>query len=196
MNRVYSVLSILVLIFLTSCSSTIIKEELQIIPRSVWNAAKPKPFKSQIPERITLHHEGTIFNPEKESAAEHIKKVQTWGMGEERNWTDIPYHYMIDFNGNIFEGRNVFTQGETATDYNPDGHLLITCLGNFEEQKVTAKQYESMIHLIIHSIQKFNIDPELIKGHKDFTNTLCPGKDLYQYLENGQLIDDVKSRIK
>ncbi|MCK9209791.1 MAG: peptidoglycan recognition protein family protein [Ignavibacteriaceae bacterium] len=174
------------------CTST----SFNIHSRAEWNAGKPKAYKSQVPVRITIHHEGEIFNPEKESSEQHIKNIQTWGMGEARNWSDIPYHFLIDLDGNIFEGRNVFTAGETATEYDPEGHLLITCLGNFEEQKVTDKQLNALIDLTAYCCKKYQIDPSTIKAHRDFAKTLCPGKDLYRYLESGYLENEVKKRIK
>lgn len=189
-------LIILLSVSLIGCSSLKTSDEFKILPRSYWNANEPKPFKLHIPEKITIHHEGTVFNPEKESAASKLKRVQVWGMGEERNWSDIPYHYLIDFEGNILEGRNVFTQGETATEYSPEGHLLITLFGNFEEQVVTEKQYNSLINLLVNSVKRFNIPPDSVNGHKDFANTLCPGKNLYQFLEDGSLIKDVKAKLK
>jgi hypothetical protein len=189
-------LLIITAFLISNCSSVNTSEELSILPRSFWNANEPKPYKVHIPEKITIHHEGVIFNPEKESAATKLKRVQVWGMGTERNWSDIPYHFLIDFDGNILEGRNVFTQGETATEYNPEGHLLITCFGNFEEQEVTSKQYQSLVNLIVYSIKKFNIPADSIKGHKDFANTLCPGKNLHKYLEDGSLIKDVKAKLR
>ena len=180
-------------IFLSlNCSST----QFQIHSRSEWNAAEPRGYKSQVPVRITIHHEGEIFYPQKESAAVHIKKVQTWGMSEARNWSDIPYHFIIDFDGNIFEGRNVFTAGETATEYDPEGHLLITCLGNFEEQQVTEKQLNALIELTANCCKKYQISPSSIKAHKDFAKTLCPGKDLYRYIESGFLQSEVEKKVK
>ncbi|NCQ16992.1 MAG: N-acetylmuramoyl-L-alanine amidase [Ignavibacteria bacterium CG_4_8_14_3_um_filter_37_9] len=164
--------------------------------RTEWNAANPKAFKSQLPVRITIHHEGEIFNSEKQSSQQHIKNIQTWGMSEARNWSDIPYHFLIDFDGNIFEGRNVFTAGETATEYDPAGHLLITCLGNFEEQKVTDKQLEALINLTAYCCKKYQIDPSTIKAHRDFAKTLCPGADLYRYIESGYLQFEVEKKIK
>ncbi|MDP2304294.1 MAG: peptidoglycan recognition family protein [Ignavibacteria bacterium] len=192
----YLFLPIIILLLFSNCSTVKTSEELKILPRSYWSANEPSPFKVHIPEKITIHHEGVIFNPEKDTAASKLKRVQVWGMGEERNWSDIPYHFLIDFDGNILEGRNVFTQGETATEYNPEGHLLITCFGNFEEQEVTPAQYQSLVNLIVYSIKKFNITADSIKGHKDFANTLCPGKNLHKYLEDGSLINDVKAKLK
>jgi len=38
---------------------------------------------------------------------------------------------------------------------------------------------------------KYGVANDLIKSHKDYTETLCPGKDLYRYLEDGSLIKRV-----
>jgi len=178
--------------YLTGCSSS--GNSVKIEPRSEWQALEPLPFKTHIPVKITIHHEGEIFH-DNENSAEHIKKTQVWGMGKDRNWSDIPYHFMIDPSGKVFEGRNVYTAGETNTTYDPSGHLLITCLGNFEEQKVTGKQLNALIGMIAYCCIKYQIDPETIKGHKDYADTLCPGKDLYKYIENGFLVAEVKKVI-
>ncbi len=112
-----------------------------IVPRSGWNAAAPKAFRQHTPVKITIHHEGTAFDSSKD-AAKHIKNVQTWGMGKDRNWADIPYHFLVAPDGTIYEGRDVYTVGETATEYDPAGHLLISCLGNFEEQEVPKNNWK------------------------------------------------------
>jgi hypothetical protein len=177
-----------VLLLIAGCSST---KEFEILNRDTWHANPPRYYEEHIPNRITIHHEGTRFEKGK-NAAEHIKNVQVWGMGPERSWTDIPYHFMIDPDGNIYEGRNVFTTGETATSYDPEGHLLITCLGNFEEQEVSEEQLNSLISLIAHCCKKYQITPETIAAHKDYAETLCPGKNLYKYIESGYIKDKVK----
>lgn len=180
------------ILFLTliyfSCSST---SEISILPRTSWLANDPKPFKQHVPQRITIHHEGNTFN-KNDNAPKHIKNVQTWGMGKDRDWIDIPYHFLIDPNGNIYEGRNVFTVGETATEYDPTGHLLITCMGNFEEQEVSDEQLNALINLIVYCCIKYQISPETIASHRDYsTQTVCPGKNLYKYLENNFIKSEV-----
>ncbi|MCU7495806.1 MAG: N-acetylmuramoyl-L-alanine amidase [Ignavibacteria bacterium] len=184
-------------VFIAGCASSAKSagEDVTILPRSSWKALDPKPFKPQVPQRITIHHEGEFFSPDSNSA-EKIKKTQVWGMGKDRNWADIPYHFMIDAHGVIFEGRNVFTAGETNTTYDPTGHLLVTLLGNFEEQKVTKEQLNSLVNLLAYCCNKYQISPETIKGHKDYAETLCPGKDLYKYLQDGSLIKMVKEVLK
>lgn len=163
-----------------------------IIPRSGWNAAAPKDYKKHIPIRITVHHEGTQLLLT-DDAANKIKRIQTWGMGPDRDWADIPYHFLIAPNGVIYEGRDPYTVGETATEYDPTGHLLITCLGNFEKQEVFPEQLKSLIRLIDFCSKKYAIPLETLSTHRDNSQqTTCPGKNLYQYFQNGYITDQLK----
>lgn len=160
---------------------------LTIVPRNSWNAAPPRSYKPHTPVRITIHHEGTKLEVN-DDAAKKIKGIQTWGMGPDRNWVDIPYHFLIAPNGTIYEGRAVTTVGETATEYDPTGHLLITCLGNLEVQEVRPEQLESLVKLIAHCSRKYRIPYETLASHRDYsTKTNCPGKNLYAHLQDGSL---------
>ncbi|MBA2745140.1 MAG: N-acetylmuramoyl-L-alanine amidase [Flavisolibacter sp.] len=168
----------------------------QIIPRTEWNAADPRPFKQHQPLRVTVHHEGTRLELS-DDPAKKIKNIQTWGMGKDRNWADIPYHFLIAPDGRIFEGRNVFTVGETATEYDPEGHLLITCLGNLEVQEVNPQQLHSLINMIAYVCNTYKIDVQTLATHKDHSKqTTCPGKNLYVYFQNGYILDEVKKLLK
>lgn len=165
-----------------------------IIPRSGWNALEPKPYRSHVPVRITVHHEGTRLEATAD-AAKKIAAIQRWGMGPDRKWADIPYHYLIAPDGRIYEGRNVFTAGETATEYDPSGHLLITCLGNLEEQEVPEAQLASLVRLIAWCNRRYNIPPDSLATHRDHSKqTTCPGKNLYQYFQNGYVQAAVRKK--
>ena len=162
-----------------------------IVPRSGWNAQEPRPYKQHIPVRITVHHEGTRLELT-DDAAKKIHNIQVWGMGKDRNWSDIPYHFLIAPNGTIYEGRNVNTVGETATEYDPTGHLLINCLGNLEQQEVPAQQLNSLIKMIAYSCKKYNLPLDSLATHRDHSSqTTCPGKNLYQYFQNGFIKEQV-----
>ncbi len=164
---------------------------ITIIPRSGWTANEPRAFKQHTPVRITIHHEGTKLEVT-EDAARKIKNIQVWGMGPDRNWADIPYHFLIAPDGKIYEGRHVNTVGETNTEYDPTGHLLITCLGNLEVQEVPPAQLKSLIDLIAHVSVKYKIPAETLASHRDYSKqTTCPGKNLYQYLQNGYIKEEV-----
>jgi hypothetical protein len=169
---------------------------LPIASRAAWGADSPRPYQQHNPLRITIHHEGTKLEL-KDDAAAKIKAIQKWGMGKDRNWTDIPYHFLIAPDGTIYEGRDPLTVGETATEYDPAGHLLITCLGNLEVQEVTEAQLNSVIKAIAWACKKYNISPDTIASHRDYsTQTTCPGKNLYQFLQNGYIHTEVKKLLK
>lgn len=196
MHPMFCLQLLLLLVLMNACSpakrTTAPAEAIAIIPRSGWNAAAPKAYKSHVPKRLTVHHEGTRLEPTAD-AVKKIKAIQTWGMGPDRNWVDIPYHFLIAPDGRIYEGRSVFTVGETATEYNPTGHLLITCLGNLEQQEVPQQQLQSLIQLLAYCSKTYNIPLETLATHRDYsTQTTCPGKNLYAYFKNGYILQAAK----
>lgn len=185
---------------LFTCSSSRVSnkliKELQINPRTVWNAADPRPFARHEPVRITVHHEGTKLLPA-DDAIRKIKGIQTWGMGPDRNWADVPYHFFIAPDGKIYKGRDINTTGETNTEYDPTGHLLICCLGNYEVQEVPAEQLNSLIKMIAWCSITYKIPYETLATHRDYSKqTTCPGKNLYQYFTNGYIKEEVKKLLK
>ena len=169
---------------------------VNILPRSNWNALPAKEYRSQVPVRITIHHEGTRLEMQ-DDAAKKINAIQRWGMSAEKNWADVPYHYLIAPNGNIYEGRNPFTVGETSTEYDPSGHLLICCLGNLEVQPLPQQQLQSLIRLTAYVANQFKIPADSIASHRDYSaQTTCPGKNLYPYIQNGTIKKEVKKLLK
>jgi uncharacterized lipoprotein YddW (UPF0748 family) len=176
-----------------SVRSEIHPNVVAIVPRTLWQAAEPRPYKQHTPVRITVHHEGGRVLPDTADGARRLKNVQTWCMGPDRKWTDIPYHYLIASDGTVFEGRSVYTVGETNTEYDPTGHLLICFLGNYGQQELNDHLLDVLTRLIAHFCKKHNISPDTIGGHKDHSaQTTCPGKNIYPYLENGY----IKKRVK
>ncbi|MCO6497098.1 MAG: family 10 glycosylhydrolase [Chitinophagaceae bacterium] len=176
-----------------SVRNTVDPQTLAIIPRSGWNAAEARPYKSQVPKQITVHHEGGRVLLKTDDAALRLKNVQKWCMGPDRNWVDVPYHFLIAPDGTVYEGRNPLTAGETATEYDPTGHLLISFLGNYERQEPDAALMEILARLIAKLCKQYNISPETIATHRDHSvMTTCPGKYLYPYFQDGS----VKKRVK
>ena len=164
-------------------------DQVLIQPRSSWNAAAPRPYKQHTPVRITVHHEGGKVLPDTASASTRLKNVQTWCMGPDRKWADIPYHYLIAPDGTVYEGRHPLTVGETNTEYDPTGHLLICFLGNYNQQQLNPNLLNTLTRLIAHFSKQYNISPEKIATHKDYSkNTTCPGPDIYSYFESGEVV--------
>ena len=186
-------------LFLSNCSAskkTAAADIVVITPRSAWNALPPKQYKQHTPIRITVHHEGTRLEPA-DDAAKKIAAIQKWGMGPDRKWADIPYHFLIAPDGTIYEGRGVGTVGETNTEYDPTGHLLINCLGNMEVQPLPQAQLQSLIRLIAYNAKKYNIPLETLSTHRDnSTQTTCPGKNLYAKFQDSTVQRSAKALMR
>ncbi len=129
---------------------------------------------------ITIHHGGEIF-PEDKNTVQYLRGLQSWSRSD-RKWNDIPYHYVVARDGKIYEGRPLNYRGDTNTAYDPTGHALIVLLGNFEEQEVREEQIKSLKTVTEFLANLKSIPASKIKTHKDYAETLCPGKKLSEYL--------------
>ncbi|MBR9988593.1 MAG: N-acetylmuramoyl-L-alanine amidase, partial [Gemmatimonadetes bacterium] len=134
---------------------------------------------------VTLHHTGS---PEPlrpgEDPVQKLRGLQAWG-ARDRNWWDVPYHFLIDLEGRVYEGRDWRYMGETNTAYDPAGHFLISVIGNYERQEATEAQVEAIAELMAWAVTRFDLPLEQIGGHYDYADTTCPGEHLKRYLEDG-----------
>lgn len=153
----------------------------------------------RIPHRIThvtLHHTGDAqpLKPQDDPAAK-LRALQAWGASD-RNWWDLPYHYLLDLDGRVFEGRDWHYMGETNTAYDPGGHFLISVIGNYSRQEATPAQLESIADLMSWALKEFDLPLESIGGHSNYAQTDCPGPNLRKYLEDGTLKRMVSERLR
>ena len=176
----------------TKTVSTIIPKTppLEIVTRADWGWVA---LTDSIPiheiKYITIHHGGEDF-PEDKDVIKYLIGLQSWSRSD-KNWIDNPYHYMIDLQGNLYEARPIEYPGDTNTDYDVTGHALICVMGNYEHQILSKPQFEKLAMLTAHLADEYAVSAEDIKSHKDYTETLCPGKDIYRYLEDGSLLQRV-----
>lgn len=145
---------------------------------------------------ITLHHSGSAEPlTEEDDPEEKLQELYDWG-SEERNWWDVPYHYLIGLDGTIYEGRDPQYAGETNTSYDPRGHLLITVMGNYDKQEPTDEQVEAISNLMAWNADKYDLSTEDISGHYDLADTGCPGTHLRDILEDGKIHEAVKKQLE
>lgn len=152
----------------------------------------------RIPHRIThvtLHHTGSSepLRPE-DDPAEKLRGLQAWG-ARDRNWWDVPYHFLIDLEGRIYEGRDYHFMGETNTTYDPRGHFLISVIGNYGRQEPTQAQLDAIADLMAWAIAEYDLPLDRIGGHYNYAGTSCPGTHLRKYLEDGTFRRMVEERL-
>ena len=145
---------------------------------------------------VTLHHTGDSrpLLPG-DDPVQRLRGLQAWG-ARDRNWWDVPYHFLMDLEGRIFEGRDYHFMGETNTTYDPGGHFLISIIGNYGRQEPTQAQLDAIADLMAWALQEFDLPVERIGGHYNYAETGCPGEHLRKYLEDGTFRRMVQARLK
>lgn len=167
-----------------------------IVPRAGWGAlpVDPSIYLPQTPLYVTVHMDGSLFG----DYADPIQRLQTtqqWSMNT-RGWIDIPYHFLVDRQGAIYEGRPVWAVGDTGTNYDPTGHVSVTLLGDYDVQAVNRASAEAVMDVAAWLCAAYGIPPERVKGHRDYAYTSCPGEFFYlDYFATGLLVREVRARL-
>ncbi|WP_310569744.1 N-acetylmuramoyl-L-alanine amidase [Gemmatimonas sp.] len=170
------------------------------LPATIANAsiAGGADMRLRIPHAIshvTLHHTGDSKPLTRaDDPAQRLRNLQSWGASD-RNWWDVPYHFLLDLDGRVFEGRDWHFQGETNTTYDPGGHFLISMIGNYDVQEPSVGQLEAIADLMAWALKANNLPIDRIGGHYNYAETGCPGKYLRRYLEDGTLRRMVQQRL-
>lgn len=163
------------------------------ICRRSWGA-RPRtgPYRRHKVVRITVHHSGMKFRDNRRALA-RFRAHQT--AHQAQGWPDIAYHLLIDRHGHLYRGRPLWAKGDTATNYNPRGHLLVMCEGNFQVQAPTRAQVRTLVNVLAWATVKFDVPLRRITGHRDHASTACPGDRLYSLLRDRSLHRRVRRRV-
>jgi hypothetical protein len=170
----------LVALFLVGGRASAQQRTIELICRDAWGARKPSGgFKRHAIKRITVHHSASKLTDNRDAPA-HFRAHQR--AHQARGWPDIAYHLLIDRRGNVYEGRRIRAVGDTATDYDPRGHLLVMCEGHFGEQRPSAAQVDALVDVLAWAVDRYEVPAGTIRGHLDYASTACPGRALYRRL--------------
>jgi hypothetical protein len=179
-------LSLLLFASVSASAQTLADVENSIVPVAAWGGSPADPALAhrQTIDHITLHHQGEPYKPGTDPQ-QYLRNLQTWSRGT-KHWLDIPYHYIIDLDGKIYEGRKIDYAGDTNTEYDPTGHALIEVVGNFEEVEPNQQQLDAVVRLMALLARKYDVPLDHIASHRDFSKqTVCPGANLYRYVQDG-----------
>ncbi|HWP39989.1 MAG TPA: peptidoglycan recognition family protein [Tepidisphaeraceae bacterium] len=127
---------------------------------------------------IIIHHSATPAG----SAAVFDK------MHRDKGWDELGYHFVIgngtdSGNGQIEVGPRWLKQkwgahAKTADNRFNDYGIGICLVGNFDIERPTAQQMQSLARLTAWLMRTYHIPPGNVLGHRDTKPTDCPGRNL------------------
>ena len=170
------------------------ERKVEGICREAWGARPPtRGYRRHRINHLTIHHSGSVFRQNRE-APERFRAMQAGHQAQ--GWPDIAYHVLVDRHGNVYRARPTWAKGNTNTNYNPSGHLLVMCIGNFEVQDIPYAQLNAAMDVLAWACARFDVRPRQIGGHRDYASTACPGDNLYRYIANGTVRRRVRRRLE
>lgn len=114
-----------------------------------------------------------------------ISDVRRWHV-EDRGWRDIGYHFLIQRDGTIDEGRPIEQTGAHTRGHNWDS-IGIAYAGGMSKDMTepkdtrTEEQKDALVDLLC---QLHDCYGGKIYGHRDFSSKACPSFDAKSEYEN------------
>jgi len=137
----------------------------------------------QLINKIIVHCTAT---PEgRDVSTQEIKRWHVQGNG----WSDIGYHYIVELDGTVHEGRNVDRTGAHTLGHNKRSIGVVYVGGCDEEMNPldtrNDAQKEALDNLLSQLLEMY--PGATLHGHNEFASKACPSfnvQEEYQHLIN------------
>lgn len=130
---------------------------------------------SDIYRTVAIHHTGHRL-----ASLDTMNNLQNLHMDRNR-WADIGYHYVIDADGMIYQGRDIRARGASVARHNT-GTIGVAVMGNFDFDTPNDEQLMALQTLVNWLTETYKLTH--LAGHFEFNaGTECPGQNLIQHLD-------------
>jgi len=124
---------------------------------------------------VAIHHSASLL-----ASNETMADIQKLHMDTNR-WADIGYHYGIDKEGRVYEGRDIRARGASVAGYNT-GTIGVVVMGNFEMDAPLPAQLAALQTLVNALAVGYQLSH--LAAHREFNpESICPGQNLAAYLD-------------
>jgi hypothetical protein len=160
-----------------------------VMPRSAWTragVANPRDINPMNGvQRITVHHDGMppVDLRGQGDVASRLEQIRRAHIGRrDQPFADIGYHYIIDPQGRVWEGRSTRYQGAHVKDNN-ENNLGIMVLGHFNHQRPTPQALAALDRFVATQMARHDVPLGRVKTHQEIKATECPGYHLQRYMQ-------------
>lgn len=128
------------------------------------------------PTKIIVHHTGgTDAYPLMDTSHHTFETVRGWHLS--KGWDDIGYHWYIEKDGSVHEGRVETMHGAHTVGQNTKS-VGVCVAGNFDATLPTPAQVDALTELLKEIMERWNIPYSEIYPHRKFANKTCYGNKL------------------
>jgi N-acetyl-anhydromuramyl-L-alanine amidase AmpD len=124
-----------------------------------------------------------------QSTKDKVAEVRRWHM-QDRGWKDIGYHYLIDRDGTLMDGRPLEQVGAHTMDHNT-GTIGVSLFGGHGASATdkfysnfTEAQDKALRALITKLCNTYKITK--VSGHNEYAAKACPGFNVLNFLGKQQ----------
>jgi peptidoglycan hydrolase-like protein with peptidoglycan-binding domain len=110
-----------------------------------------------------------------------VRGIQAFHMGPQRGWADIGYSFLVDDEGNIYEGRGWGVAGGHTANWNSKSHAVCAILN--DGQQPTPAMLAALRFVHDEHDQKYG--KGFHRSHRDVNPTSCPGDILHGWMQAG-----------
>jgi hypothetical protein len=173
----------------------------KVMTTDEWEAKSAGPFTRTVPRYIVIHHTDNKNPPQDPSqrtidgAKRFAQNIQAFHM-DSRGWSDSGHNFLNTTGGFLLEGRHgslkAVQEGfcvQSAHARQDPGKLAhgnqspgIENEGNFMTFQMGQQQWDSLVELCVSLCESCNLSPKDIRGHREFSDTDCPGDVLFAQL--------------
>lgn len=124
---------------------------------------------------VAIHHSASLL-----ITNETMQDAQNLHM-DKNGWADIAYHFGIDKDGVIYEGRDLRARGASVAGHNT-GTMGVMVMGNFVIDQPRPEQLDALQSLVNWLAATYNLTH--LAGHGEFNpESVCPGRFMIDHLD-------------
>ena len=107
-----------------------------------------------------------------------VNEIRRWHV-EDRNWSDIGYHWVVTLNGTLEEGRPEYRNGAHAKGFNKNSIGVCYVGGvdeNLDPKDTRTDAQKETLKCILEDLKDRYPRAQII-GHRDVSSKACPSFD-------------------
>ena len=183
----------------------------EIAPRDAWGAdlGHAEILAEDDVRFLLVHHTASTNDYGSDDVVDQIRDFHAFHTGPEKGWPDVAYNFFVDRFGGIWEARAGSLAGPVrgdATGGSQGFALLCSLIGDYSQVPLPDPARVSLVRLLAWLAERHDVDTEpgatvdfvsrgsnrwpegtvvtaaTISGHRDMSQTSCPGDFVYDLL--------------